>query len=387
MLRTGKLLTLWSVVGVWALAAANCLAQAAIPAALERRGVLTTEKRASLAAELRKQSAPLEAQAAVVKTVAKLVGPSVVHVSAEAGARHSLQTGRRRPVEDSGSGVIWRSKDRNYVLTNRHVIHGAPIDGIRIEMEDGRTCSPTKVWEDPATDVAVMAIDVADAPAAALGNSAEVEIGDFVLAIGSPFGLRRSVTFGIISAKGRCDLRLDESGLRYQDFLQTDAAINPGNSGGPLLNLRGEVIGVNTAIASTSGKSEGVGFSIPINMFMAIARQLIEHGVVTPAFMGVNLEPAFNAAMASSLGLPRPLGAMVLSITPNSPAEKARLHARDVILEFNNTPVENESHLINLVRMTEVGSIVPLSIFREGKMVQAQIELADRNKHIPPQEE
>src|SRR5262249_36577839 len=155
---------------------------------------------------------------------------------------------------------------------------------------------------------------MADVVPARLGDSNQLEIGDYVVAVGSPFGLSQSVTSGIVSAKGRRDLDLGDEGGRFQDFLQTDAAINPGNSGGPLINLKGEVIGINTAIASNSGGSEGIGFTIPVNMAMVIVRQLIDHGSVTRAFLGVNLDSKFNASIAARLGMPQPRGARITGI-------------------------------------------------------------------------
>ena len=364
-------------------------AQTTIPAALERRGVLTPEKRAQLTAQLRKQAAVFEAQSAVVKTISQLVSPAVVHISADAAPRTTLQIGHGRHVEEAGSGVIIEWKGRLYVLTNRHVVHDSVPQSIKIDLEDGQSLTPDKVWEDQETDVAVLSSDAlsqlrSDLVPATLGDSDRVDTGDFVLAIGSPFGLSRSVTFGIISAKQRHDLKLDDAGLRFQDFLQTDAAINPGNSGGPLINLRGQVIGINMAIASNSGGSEGIGFAIPVNMFMAVAGQLIERGVVQRAFMGVNLEANFGSAMAAELGLPRRMGALVTSVTPNSPADAARLQARDVIFEFNGKEVQDESHLINMVSMTEIGKTVPLVIYRDRAVMRLNIEVGDRSKFLPP---
>src|SRR5438552_3112620 len=162
-----------------------------------------------------------------------------------------------------------------------------------------------QLYAELATDVAIMATTTEGLVPARLGDSSKLEIGDFVLAVGSPFGLSHSVTYGIISAKGRRDLRLGDDGVQYQDFLQTDAAINPGNSGGPLLNLRGEVIGLNTAIASTSGANEGIGFAIPINMVMVIADQLIERGMVVRAFIGVRFDSTFGPTEAAQLGMSR----------------------------------------------------------------------------------
>ena len=205
-----------------------------------------------------------------------------------------------------------------------------------------------------------MAVSAPDLVAAPLGDSDRLETGDFVLALGSPFGLSHSVTFGIISARGRWDLHLPKGTIHFQDFLQTDAAINPGNSGGPLVNLHGELIGINNSIASDSGVNEGIGFAIPINLFMTVGRQLIATGRVARAFLGVNLNSKFGPAMAAELGLPRPIGAQVTGVTPNSPAEAAKLQPGDVILEFNGTPVEDDAHLVNLVSLTEVGKTVPV---------------------------
>jgi serine protease Do len=213
-----------------------------------------------------------------------------------------------------------------------------------------------------------------------MGNSDRMEIGDFVLAVGSPFGLSHSVSFGIVSAKGRHDLELGNSGVKLQDFLQTDASINPGNSGGPLVNLQGEIVGVNTAIASSSGGNERVGFAIPINMFQAVAKQLIHNGRVTRAFLGVTLDATFGSAMAAEVGLPRPMGARVTDITPNSPATAAGLQPGDVILEFNGKPVEDDNHLVNLVNLTEVGKEVSLLIWRQRRTILAKTAVADRGR-------
>lgn len=357
------------------------LAQSTIPASIERAKVLSPERRAELFAELRRHAQVLEAQSAVLKTVAKLVGPSVVHIEADTAERSGLQVGRPRVIEENASGVIIQIGDKHYVLTNRHVIRDAAARGVKINLFDGRRIFPDRILEDQESDVAVLPVSAADLTPAPLGDSAKLEIGDFVLAVGSPFGLSQSVTYGIISAKGRRDLELGDSGVLFQDFLQTDAAINPGNSGGPLVNLQGEVVGINTAIASNSGGSEGIGFAIPINMFMAIARQLIDHGAVARAFMGVNLNGKFGPAMAAELGLPRPMGAMVTGITPGSPAEKAELHVGDVILEFDRVPVESDSHLVNMVSMTPVGRQVPVTVFRNRQSLQLTIEVGDRRKY------
>jgi serine protease Do len=354
-----------------------CRAQQAIPAGLERFGPVTAEKRAELYASLRRNAELMEAQAAVVKTVAKLMGPTVVQVEAETTHRSSLQLARGHRIEESGSGVIVDFKGKFCVLTNRHVVAGAALGGIRITLADGRVITPDKVWDDPASDVAVMQVTASGLLAAPLGNSDTMEIGDFVLALGSPFGLTHSVTYGIISARGRHNLELGDSNVTFQDFMQIDANINPGNSGGPLVNLRGEVIGINTAIASISGRFEGIGFSIPINMFAHVARQLAEHGAVVRGFMGVSLDKDYGPAMAADLGLPRPTGALVSGISKDSPAERANVHVGDVVLEFNHVSIDNDSHLVNVVGMTDVGRRVPVVVFRNRQTVALDIEVTD----------
>ncbi len=221
-----------------------------------------------------------------------------------------------------------------------------------------------------------------DLTAATLGDSDKMEVGDFVLAMGSPFGLSQSFTYGIISGKGRRNLQLGNKAT-VKDFLQTDAAINPGNSGGPLVNMHGEVIGINTAIASNSGYSEGCGFAIPINLFMFVARQLIDNGKVTRAFIGVNLNSKFGPVESAKLGLPRLMGAQVTAVTPGSPADKVKLQPNDVILEFNRVPIEDDGHLVNVVSTSEVGTTVPMLVFRNRETFSVQIELVEREKNSP----
>jgi len=353
-------------------------AQEAQPAAFRRAAAVDPKERAELYRTLQDQARILEAQAAVVKTVAKLIGPTVVHIEAAVPANaHSRST---RRVQEEGSGVIVELGGSFYVLTNRHVVRGAQPERIKLHLYDGREIHPTRVWSDPDSDIGVLAIEAPDLVAAEVGDSDRMEIGDFVLAVGSPFGLSHSVTFGIVSAKGRRDLQLPHGAVRFQDFIQTDAAINPGNSGGPLINLRGEVIGINTAIASNSGGNEGIGFSIPANMFMFVARQLVETGTVRRAFLGINLDAKFTPERAIAAGLPYPTGARVTSVTQDAPADKAKVQVNDVILEFNRVRVEDDGHLINLVGMTEIGKTVPLVVLRDGKAVSLEITVGDRGK-------
>lgn len=350
----------------------------AVPAALEKYGPVSEAERAELVRELSEKAAVLEAQSAVVRLVAKIVGPAVVHIEAQVPARRALQAGSARPVEETGSGILVKLGDRLCVLTNRHVVRDAAPDKVRIHLADGRLIQPTEIRGDPATDVAVLMVENPNLVTAEIGNSDELEIGDFVLAFGSPFGLSHSVTFGIISGKGRRALDLGDSSVRLQDFLQTDAAINPGNSGGPLVDLRGRVIGINTAIASNSGGNEGIGFAIPINSFLWVARQLVESGTVRRAFLGVTLDIRFDAAAAKAAGLNARLGARVVSITPDSPASAVGLQPGDVILRFGDRVVEDDDHLIYMVNTSEIGKQVELQVFRAGQVFNVTAKLAER---------
>jgi len=331
--------------------------------------------------QLFRDVAELERHGNILKTVAKLVSPTVVHIESQR-TEGNRSYGRSRTIEEAGSGVIVDFDGKPYVLTNRHVIREAALGSVNIGLSDGRRIHPTKVWSDRDTDIAVMSIDAAGVVAARVGNSDKVEIGDFVLAIGSPFGLSHSITYGIISAKGRRDLELGDGAVRFQDFMQTDAAINPGNSGGPLISLRGEVVGINTAIASESGGNEGIGFSIPINMVMVVAKQLIEKGAVARAFLGVTLDSKFTPEAAERLGMPRRVGAHIIRVTPGSPAELAQLKVGDVVLQFNGVGIENDSHLVNVISLTKIGSEVPIILFRAGKTLSVKSVVGDLEQYL-----
>jgi len=343
------------------------------------------EKRASTQAareqgfaDLSRDVDTLARQLSIYKRVAKLVSPSVVHIEATPLPQYRF----RRDAEEAGSAVLVRYRGKDYVLTNRHVIKHSQKDHIRLELADGRQLQPTQIWSDADTDVAVMAVHASGLIPARIGNSDLAEIGDIVMAFGSPFNLRRSVTRGIISAKGRSNLDLGEGEVVYQNFFQTDAAINPGNSGGPLVNLRGEVIGLNTAIASSSGGSEGIGFSIPINIAVRIMRQLIETGQVERGFLGVSLDGNFDSASARLVGLSRLKGARVDRITEGSPASDAELKIDDIILMFDGLRVEDDQHLINLVKRTEIGRQVDMVIFRNRKTLSTRLRIGKRKDFV-----
>jgi serine protease Do len=266
------------------------------------------------------------------------------------------------------------------------VVDKTPLEAISIHLHDGRVLQPERVWTDPQTDVAVLKINAPNLSAAKWGDSHKLDIGHMVLAMGSPFGLSRSVTFGIISAKGRRQLKLGQSEVLNQDFLQTDAAINPGNSGGPLIDMQGRVVGINTAIASSSGGNEGIGFSIPSHLVQRVMEQLLEHGVVTRAWIGVKLDDKFDAKAAAKLKLDRVSGTRVSEVFPNSPAAKAGLQFDDVILDFDTTEVQDHDHLINLVSLSPIGKRIQMVVWRGGKKINLFIVLADRTE-LPPNSE
>ena len=314
--------------------------------------------------------------------VAKAVSPSVVHIVASKTTRPE-ENRRIRHFEETGSGVIIRS-DRApglFVLTNHHVVDGAEPSKIRVFLRDGRSILPAKIWTDNKADVAVLKLGRDDLPAARLGNSDEAAIGTWVMALGSPFGLRHSVSQGIISARGR---QMDElPDVINQDFIQTDAAINPGNSGGPLVNMKGEVVGINNSIASNGGGNEGVGFSIPINLARWIMNELILHGRVSRGALGVDLDHDFSQEKAVTLGMERPRGAWILKVYQSSPADKGGIRSKDVVLRFGGVDVVDLNHLIIMVSMTKVGESAEVVVWRDRREVKLMVTVGDRERTLP----
>ena len=271
-----------------------------------------------------------------------------------------------------GSGFIVDAA--GVIITNNHVV--ADADQVLVRLEDGTEYQATEWKTDPRSDVAIVRIKPHGVlPTVKLGDSEACEIGDWVLAIGSPFGLQSTVTAGIISAKGR-----GQGILEREDFLQTDAAINPGNSGGPLLNLDGEVVGINTAISSRSGGYDGVGFAIPINMARWVSRQLIDHGLVKRGYLGVAIQPVSNQ-LAKQFGIKVGQGAIVGQVVPGSPAAEAKVEAGDVILTLNNKPVSNPRNLQGIVEQLETGKGYPLEILRNGKKETLTVSIAEMPKN------
>ncbi len=268
--------------------------------------------------------------------------------------------GRQRMIPQQhgmGSGFIIDAS--GIILTNNHVVRG--MDEVKVRLHDGREFIAKDVKTDPRTDVAIVRIEASGLKPIKLGDSHAVQVGDWVLAIGSPFGLDMSVTAGIISAKGRSNRITDRA-----DFLQTDAAINPGNSGGPLINLRGEVIGINTAIATESGGYDGIGFAIPTHIAGWVSQQLISMGEVKRGYIGTQIQ-AVDARIAKQFNVKVREGALVRSVMPNSPAEKAGLEPGDVILKLNGQVITDPNSLQGTVEQLDVGKHYPLEILRDGK--------------------
>jgi serine protease Do len=309
--------------------------------------------------------------------VASKVSPSVVAIEAiKPPAKGSTKT---NPVDESGSGVLFRIAGQRgvFVLTNNHVIQRSAPNQITINLADSRIVKPAQVWTDPESDVALLRLDNLDTvPTAILGDSDNVRVGQWVLAIGSPFGLNQTVTHGIISARERGQISLGNT-IRIKDFLQTDAAINPGSSGGPLVNLDGEVIGINTAIASPSGSNSGVAFSIPINMVKRIIRQLLEKGSVTRGYLGVQVASSFEPADAEKLGLSKAQGAWVEKVYTNTPAADAGLKPNDVVLEVDQVVIRNENHFINLISGMSIGQRIRLNVWRDKQKTTIEAVVGD----------
>jgi serine protease Do len=326
---------------------------------------------------------PLQILSDRFEAIAARVGPAVVSVEAVKPAKPATSgTGKNRPVEESGSGVLLKLDGRSgfFVLTNNHVVSQARNEQITVHLADGRVFRPGQVWADPESDIALLSLEgAANLPTATLGNSDNAKVGRWVLAIGSPFGLNQSVSHGIISARDRGQVSLGNT-IRIKEFLQTDAAINPGSSGGPLVDMNGEVIGINTAIASHNGSNSGVAFSIPINLIKRIMTQLLTQGTVQRGYLGMQLANTFEPNEAIKLGLDRVQGALVEKIYPETPAASAGLQPSDVILQVETVAIRSENHLINLISGLPIGQRVRLQVWRQRQLVTLQAMVGDWSK-------
>lgn len=331
----------------------------------------------------------------VFTAVTKQATPAVVYITSETGSDDEIESSfgpqqqespfnddffnrffgnpHRRPQRhptSQGSG-FFVSAD-GYVLTNAHVVKNAT--SITVRLHDGRELSANLIGTDASTDVAVLKVDGSGFDFVDLGDSEAMEVGEWVVAIGSPFQLQATVTVGIISAKGRQNLRITD----FEDFIQTDAAINPGNSGGPLLNLNGDVIGINTAIVSNSGGYIGIGFAIPSNMARHIMNQIIDNGSVTRGYLGIALQP-LDQDMADAFNLDRPEGALVAEVIKNSPADKAGVRQGDIIIGYDNVAVKSIGTFRNEISMVKPGTKVTLKINRSGKVLKIAVVLGSHS--------
>ena len=285
----------------------------------------------------------------------------------------------RMPEEQrngEGSGVVVNYKDQYYILTNNHVIQNAAE--IEVITADDRKFSAETLGTDPRSDLALLKVEADNLPAVELGDSDKLREGELVLAIGNPFGYEHTITTGIVSALGRARFGAD-----YGSFIQTDAAVNPGNSGGALVNTRGQLIGINTAIASRSGGNNGLAFAIPVNLAKDVMQQLVEHGEVRRGLLGVVMKvEGYDQAMANYLGLDRPKGVVIDSVTANSAADKAGIEKLDVILAVDDQEIKGYRELRNLIGGTQPGTKIKLKIWRDKKERDVKVTLGQLGESV-----
>lgn len=323
--------------------------------------------------------------------VAKAVTPTVVSINVTEKSRES--TGDMQeffhffgpdfkfkepgPQQGAGSGVV--ISPSGYILTNNHVVDNADPDHVEVVFDNKHTMKAKIIGTDPSTDLAVIKVEGKDLSTAAFGNSDELEVGEWVLAIGNPLGLQSTVTAGIISAVGRTiGIIQDQKGYGIENFIQTDAAINPGNSGGPLVNMNGEVIGINSAIATTNARYQGYGFAIPINLAKAVAEDIIRYGKIRRGYIGVNIQ-GVDEALAKSLGFTRSGGVLINNIVKGGAGEAAGLREGDIILSINGKDVGTPGELQTEIAAHHPGDLVALKIFRDGKILDKSVALRARD--------
>jgi serine protease DegS len=276
----------------------------------------------------------------------------------------------RREVQTSlGSGVMISSQ--GYVLTNNHVIDGA--DEIQVLLADGRSASAMVVGVDPETDLAVLRIGLGELPSVVIGNSKDLRVGDVALAIGNPFGVGQTVTFGIISATGRDHLGINT----YEDFIQTDAAINPGNSGGALINARGELVGINSAIYSRSGGSQGIGFAIPVNLAKNVMKQIIEQGRVVRGWLGIEAQD-LTPQLAESFGMGETAGVLIAGVLRDGPADTAGILPGDVVISIDGTPVADARQAMTIISNKPPDSMIRIGGVRKGQTYSTRARVIQR---------
>ena len=281
------------------------------------------------------------------------------------------QKSKKKNRAGLGSGVIINSK-KGYIITNNHVI--ARAKDIKVKLQDGREFKATLVGSDPASDVAVIKISPDKLHAIRFSDSDKLRVGDFVVAIGNPFGIGQTVTSGIVSALGRSGLGIEA----YENFIQTDASINPGNSGGALVNLKGELIGINTAIIGSRGGSGsvGIGLAIPVNMALDITKQLIKYGKVRRGYLGVSAQDLTND-LSKAFGIKTNKGAIITQVLKDSPADLAGISIGDVVIKINNKDVQNASSMRNKIGLLKLNSIITMEINRKGKIITKKVQITE----------
>lgn len=325
---------------------------------------------------------PLADNGEVVYSIApmlKKVTPAVVHIATSGTqvVRQRSMFNRDRlyqqPTQGLGSGVILDA-EKGIVVTNSHVI--ADADQIKVTLKDGREFEATVLGEDPDADVAVIQIKADRLVSIPLAKSENVQVGDFVVAIGTPFGLEQTVTSGIVSALGRSGLGI----VGYENFIQTDASINPGNSGGALVNLKGELVGINTAILGASGGNVGIGFAIPVSMAKSLSEQLIKYGEVKRGMLGVNIAP-FTPEYAEYFNVPETLvGAIITNVSAQSPADKAGLQREDIIVAINDKAVKSTKDLVNRIGLLKADETIKVDYYRLGERTSKMVTIANLSK-------
>ncbi len=327
----------------------------------------------------------------VFRSVANTVTPTVVYIETVVPSRSREIEGmedddesiwrRFMPPRSNtvGSGVLISGD--GYILTNNHVVEHAVRDGISITLKDKRIFDARIVGRDPSTDLAVLKIDGENFPQITIGNSSNLDVGEWVLAVGNPFRLQSTVTAGIVSALGR-DVQIIDDALRIESFIQTDAAINRGNSGGALVNTSGELIGINTAIASQSGSYQGYGFAVPSNLAMKVAQDIIEFGEVRRGMLGITIQ-SVDERIARRAGLDEIRGVILAEVGEDGAAGKAGLSASDIILEVNGEPVDESNQLQEKVAMFRPGDVITLSIWRDGERLERDVELDELERPEP----
>ncbi|MFZ1326358.1 MAG: DegQ family serine endoprotease [Candidatus Contendobacter sp.] len=276
---------------------------------------------------------------------------------------------QERKAQSVGSGVVVDAS-RGYVITNHHVVDGA--DTITVTLRDGRKLKAKVIGSDPQSDVAVIQIPGGNLTALPMANTDQLRVGDFVVAIGNPFGLGQTVTSGIVSALGRTGLGIQG----YEDFIQTDASINPGNSGGALVNLRGELVGINTAILAPTGGNVGIGFAIPANMVSRLMNQIVAHGAVRRGQLGVAAQD-LTPELAQAFAIAADRGAVITQVSPRSAADRAGLKQGDIVLRINDKPIRDSASLRNAIGLLEVGEAAQIEILREGKPLSLDAKVGE----------